>query len=186
MVRMRSLARFAAPVVAAAVAIVVVAVAVPPASAQPAKQPAPRHASAEEAAILAVVDQFMIGISTNDNALLARIRIENSFNIVDRPAQAPATGTVVTRRPFSPEGSKPGNFKERYWDPTVHVRGRLAIVWTPYEFWRDGKTSHCGIDVFELTKEQDTWKIGNAMWTVEPEACAALRPADASRIRPKP
>lgn len=188
MVRMRAFARFAAPVVAAAAAVV--AVAMPPAFAQPAtppaKQPAPPTASAEDAAILAVVDQFMIGISTNDNALLASIRLENSLNIVDRPAPAPATGTVVTRRPFNPEGSKPGNFKERYWDPTVHVRGRLAIVWTPYEFWRDGKTSHCGIDVFELVKEQDTWKIGNAMWTVEPEACAALRPADQSRIRPKP
>ena len=33
--------------------------------------------------------------------------------------------------------------------PVVHVRGSLAVVWTPYEFWRDGKTSHCGVDVFE-------------------------------------
>jgi hypothetical protein len=47
----------------------------------------------------------------------------------------------------------------------VHVRGGLAIVWTSYELWRDGKTSHCGVDVFEMVKEQGTWKIGNAMWT---------------------
>lgn len=181
-----------AAVVAVAVAVVAIIIggAVLPGnvSAQSAAAPPapPPLACAEDAAILAVVDQFMIGISTNDSALLARIRFENSLNIVDRPAQPPATGTVVTRRPFNPEGSKPGNFKERYWDPTVHVRGRLAIVWTPYEFWRDGKTSHCGIDVFELVKEQDTWKIGNAMWTVEPDACPALRPSDPSRIRPRP
>jgi hypothetical protein len=158
-------------------------------SATPSPSPAPApaaQASGEEAAVLAVVDQFMIGISTNDFALLARIRLENSLNIVDRPAQPPATGTAVTRRPFNPEGGKPGDFKERYWDPVVHVRGRLAVVWTPYEFWRDGKTTHCGIDVFELVKEQDTWKIGNAMWTVEPDACPTLRPSDPSRIRPKP
>jgi hypothetical protein len=192
---MPSLVRFVAVVAAATVAAISMGGAVTPAivSAQSASAPSSptpsspgQAASAEDAAILAVVDQFMIGISTNDNALLARIRFENSLNIVDRPAPAPATGTVVTRRPFNPEGSKPGNFKERYWDPIVHVRGRLAIVWTPYEFWRDGKTSHCGIDVFELVKEQDTWKIGNAMWTVEPDACPALRPSDPSRIRPRP
>ena len=54
------------------------------------------------------------------------------------------------------------------------------------EFWQGGKTSHCGIDVFELAKENGRWRIGNMMWTVEPDACATLRPADASRIRPKP
>jgi hypothetical protein len=148
--------------------------------------PAAGADSQDEQAILAVVDQFMIGISTNDFELLGRIRLENSLNIVERPAPPPATGTVLTRRPFSPTGSKPGAFKERYWDPVVHVRGGLAIVWTPYEFWRDGKTSHCGIDVFEMVKEQGVWKIGNAMWTVEPDACPALRPADPARLRPAP
>ena len=139
-------------------------------------------ASSEEAAVLAVVDRFMIAISTNDFATLAQLRADGSFNVVERPQGG---GTLVTRRPFAPDGSKPGNFKERYWDPVVHIRGSLAVVWTPYEFWRDGKTSHCGIDVFEMFKEQGTWRIGNMMWTVEPDACPALRPADASRVRPK-
>jgi hypothetical protein len=142
--------------------------------------------SHEEAAILVVVDQFMTGISTNDDALLSRIRLENSLNVVERPATPPASGTTITRRPFNPAGSKPGAFKERYWNPVVHVRGGLAIVWTPYEFWRDGKTSHCGIDVFEMVKDQGTWKIGNAMWTVEPDACPSLRPSDPSQMRPTP
>jgi len=58
-------------------------------------------------------------------------------------------------------------------------------VWTPYEFWRDGTTSHCGIDVFTMSKEQGAWRIADMMWTIEPEACPALRPSDPSRIRPK-
>src|SRR5512145_1753199 len=91
-------------------------------------------AAAEEAAVLAVVDRFMIAVSTNDVALMAQLRAEGSVNIVERPQ---AGGTLVTRRPFAPDGSKPGNYRERYWDPVVHVRGSLAVVWTPYEFWRD-------------------------------------------------
>jgi hypothetical protein len=142
---------------------------------------APATAAAEEAAILEVIDRFMHAVSRNDDAAMAAIRIEGAMNTVAR-----ANGTV-TRRAFQPRpsASGTGENQERYWDPVVHVRGTLAVVWTPYEFWVKGKTSHCGIDAFELVKEQGTWRIGNAMWTIEPDACAALRPSDPTRIRPK-
>jgi hypothetical protein len=50
--------------------------------------------------------------------------------------------------------------------------------------WRDGKTSHCGVDVFDFVKVDGIWRVANGMWTVEPEACAELRPSDPSQIRP--
>lgn len=144
---------------------------------------APPVAASERDAILAVVDRFMQAVSTNDAALFAEIRIPETMNIVERPADG--GGTRLVKRPFAP-GEVNGNFRERYWDPIVHLRGGIAVVWTPYEFWRDGTTSHCGIDVFELAKENGRWRIGNMMWTVEPDACPAMRPADLSRIRPLP
>jgi hypothetical protein len=137
----------------------------------------------EHEAILSVVDGFMNAISTNDFALLTRLRLEGGTNTIERPATS--GGTLVTRRPFTPDGLKPGEYRERYWDPIVHVRGKIAVVWTPYEFWQGGKTSHCGIDVFELVKEDGGWRIANMMWTVEPDACPALRPSDPLRVRPR-
>jgi len=152
------------------------------ASAPASSQPVPPHPE-EAAAILSVVDRFMQAVSTKDSTLLTELRLEGGFNVVERPA--PSGGTLVTRRVFTPAiGSGAGTYRERYWDPIVHVRGSIAVVWTPYEFWNDGKTSHCGIDVFDMMKEQGVWKIANMMWTVEPDACAALRPADPSRVRP--
>ena len=140
----------------------------------------------EEAAILAVVDRFMLAISINDAAALAELRIEGGSTIVSRRDPAGSDTPLVTRRVFTPStGSKPTNNRERYWDPVVHVRGGIAVVWTPYEFWVDGKTSHCGIDVFDMMKEKGVWRIANAMWTVEPDACPALRPADPSKLRPR-
>lgn len=147
---------------------------------------------AEETAILAVIDQFMHAVTSGDNAAMARIRLEGTTTTVERPD--PAGGTAITRRPFpaapaataAPAPASANAMRERYWDPVVHVRGRLALVWTPYEFWRDGKTSHCGVDVFELTKQDGAWKIGNVMYTVEPDACPAMRPKDPSRVRPAP
>jgi hypothetical protein len=147
------------------------------APAQTAPAPAQATTAAEEAAILEVVDRFMHAVSNNDDAAMTAIRIEGATNTVAR-----ANG-MVTRRPFQP--GRPGAYRERYWDPVVHVRGSLAVVWTPYEFWIDGKTSHCGIDAFEMVKEKGSWRIGHMMWTVEPDACAALRPSDPTRIRPR-
>jgi hypothetical protein len=150
------------------------------ASAQP-PQSSPPHP--EESAILALVDRFMLAVGDKDPAAVAALRLEGGFTITERPA--PSGGTLISRRVFTPAGStRTTEYRERYWDPTVLVRGSIAVVWTPYELWADGKTSHCGIDVFDLLKEQGVWKIANAMWTVEPEACPALRPKDPSRIRP--
>jgi hypothetical protein len=39
--------------------------------------------------------------------------------------------------------------------------------------------------VFEVVKEDSGWRIGNAMWTVEPDGCPALRPSDPAQMRPK-
>ena len=143
----------------------------------PAPKPHP-----EEAAILDVIDKFMDGITNNDNAVMAEIRAKDGFTITSRTG--PDGNLVVNRRPYNPDAISRGNNRERYWDPVVHVRGGIAVVWTPYEFWSNGKTSHCGIDTFDLFKEQGVWKISHAMWTVEPDACPALRPADPSKMRP--
>jgi hypothetical protein len=151
-------------------------------------------ASAEERAILGVIDQFMHAVTSGDAAAMARIRREGTTTTIERPD--PAGGTMVQLRPFptgaaaptsaAPSPAPASAVRERYWDPVVHVRGSLAVVWTPYEFWRDGKTSHCGVDVFELAKQAGVWKIGNVMFTVEPDACPAMRPKDPARVRPTP
>ena len=142
----------------------------------------PAAASKDEAELLAVVDRFFVAFAANDFSTMTTLRVEGSVNFVDRAADAGAT--PLTRRAFSAETMKPGNYREQYWDPIVHVRNRIGIVWAPYEFWLDGKSHHCGIDVFEMVKEDTGWKIANLMWTQEPDACTALRPSDPSRMRP--
>ena len=134
--------------------------------------------------MLAVVDRFMEAVSTKDMALLATLRVDGATNTVEQPIAG--GGTRISRRVFTAASLGPAVLRERYWDPIVHIRGSIAVVWTPYEFWRDGKTSHCGIDVFDMVKENGTWRIADMMWTVEPDACPSLRPSDATRVRPRP
>ena len=62
-------------------------------------------------------------------------------------------------------------------DPTVMIRGPIAVVWGEYEFWIDGEFSHCGVDSVDLVKLEGEWKLANIMWTVELDGC----PTDPSR-----
>lgn len=61
---------------------------------------------------------------------------------------------------------------ERSWSPQVRVHKGIASFWAPYDFWIDGKFSHCGIDSFELVKTAGTWKLTSGIYTVEREGCA--------------
>ena len=57
--------------------------------------------------------------------------------------------------------------RERIWDPEVRISGLIASVRAPYDFWIDGKFSHCGVDQFDLIKTEDGWKIAGGVYTLE-------------------
>ena len=48
---------------------------------------------------------------------------------------------------------------ERIQFETIKIDGPLAIVWTPYNFYHNGKFSHCGVNSFQLVRFDGTWKI---------------------------
>ncbi|MBT8384659.1 MAG: nuclear transport factor 2 family protein [Bacteroidia bacterium] len=41
----------------------------------------------------------------------------------------------------------------------INIDNSMANVWTPYEFYYNGIFSHCGVNSFQLYKENDQWKI---------------------------
>jgi len=62
-------------------------------------------------------------------------------------------------------------FQERLLSISVKVDGSLAQAWTPYEFWINGNLSHCGVNSFQLIKEQEEWKILYIIDTRRKEGC---------------
>jgi len=144
------------------------------------------HSGGEESAVLAAMDRYLTAISANDLNAMASLQTPDGMTY--RAHTAKDGSMEVVGRPNSywvdPARNDDRAYRERYWAPTVLVRGSIAIVWAPYEFWIDGKTSHCGVDVFNFVKIGPEWRVANAMWTVEPDACPDLRPSDAASIRP--
>ena len=70
--------------------------------------------------------------------------------------------------------------RERIWNPEVRVHGLIATVWAPYDFWRDAKFSHCGIDAFDLIKTGEGWKIAGGAYTLE----AKCEPSPLGPLKP--
>ena len=69
-------------------------------------------------------------------------------------------------------GERNNTLIERFWDPQILLHDRMAIVWTPYDFYVDGEFSHCGIDNFNFLKTDQGWKITGIVFSMEPDNCA--------------
>jgi hypothetical protein len=145
------------------------------------------HPSEDETAVLAAMDRYLLALSTNDLKTMAAMQTPEGMTYRARTTDAGAIEVVARPNSYwvDPARKDGRKLRERYWSPTVLIRGPIAVVWAPYEFWIDGKTSHCGVDAFNFVKIDGAWRVSNAMWTAEKDACAELRPGDASTIRPK-
>ena len=51
------------------------------------------------------------------------------------------------------------DFQEKLLSYSIQVDGTMAQVWTPYEFYMNGKLSHKGVNAFTLFKDNGIWKI---------------------------
>ncbi|MED5411193.1 MAG: nuclear transport factor 2 family protein [Pseudomonadota bacterium] len=138
--------------------------------------------SNDRAVILETVQKFFDSIEFRDKQLLESILVPNSLNISARELDdGEAQFNVMSYDEVVSALTRPGrNAKERSWDETVLIQGNIAVVWTPYDFHVDGVFSHCGIDSFQLIKQDGQWLISNSSWTLETENCPAspLGPID--------
>lgn len=62
-------------------------------------------------------------------------------------------------------------FQEKLLSYQIQIDGSMANAWTPYEFWINDKLSHCGVNSFQLHKQDGTWKIIYLIDTRRRENC---------------
>jgi hypothetical protein len=137
--------------------------------------PAAAAVDPEETAAVAAVQKFFDAMAAHDADAVRAVTLPGGMYTAIRPAAG--GGTTVSRvtvEDFA-QHLRPG-FHEAMWSPRVSLRGAmLATVTGPYEFQLDGKTTHCGIDVFDLAKVDGQWRVASVIWTAEPEACPELK-----------
>jgi hypothetical protein len=147
---------------------------------------APRTYTDQEEEILAVVDRLLLAVGNHDTDELEELLINEGVSWFQHVAPD-ATSEVEPFRNedlMSPEADA-DPFIERYWNPTIQIRGGLAHVWANYELRDDGRQVHCGIDGFDLVHLDDAWRVASIMSTMEPKSCDALMPASPADMRPR-
>lgn len=135
------------------------------------------RAQAPETDTVAVVEAaraVLEGITTRDTELIrsvtaADLRLEGTSTGDDLPARAEGQSRDEFLAMILESEAR---FVERMWAPVVRIRGRTADVQAPYDFYRGGELSHCGVDLFQLVLTAEGWKVVALIWTVEqPPAC---------------
>jgi len=132
-------------------------------------------ADADETAIVAQIERFFSAMRAQDPATIKAILLDDTTFSAQRVQPGGVALARIPGKEFADRVAGQKGLDERMWDPVVMRRGPIAMVWAPYEFRLDGKTTHCGIDVFDMVKVEGTWRIAHLMWTQEPDACAELR-----------
>lgn len=129
----------------------------------------------EEAAVLAPINAMFAGLAAHDGAaILAQTRPEGSATVAIEKPDGSRTLRHLSWAEFT-AGIKPGaeKLEERITTPAIEVDGDIAMVWAPYVFLVDGKAHHCGVNHFDLVRENGSWKVLNVTWTQRTTGCAA-------------
>jgi hypothetical protein len=138
-------------------------------AALPANAPAEETPDVAKASVLAVVQRFLDSLAARDPvACKATVAAEGQLQAMNEGPN----GRTMTYRLLGEFADRLSTWKERplerIWSPTVLVQGRIATVWAPYDFHREGKFSHSGIDVFTLMRAGDEWKIVSLAFNMQP------------------
>jgi hypothetical protein len=139
----------------------------------PATAPPAGTTPGEEAAALGAVQHLFDIMATNDTVAARRLLMPGGrFFAVEPGPAADGIVRVMSHEAFiAPLGEARERWLERMWEPEVRVHGPIAMVWTPYDFYRDGAFSHCGVDAVTLVRQEGEWRISGITYTVEREGC---------------
>ena len=117
---------------------------------------------AQEAEIKKTIQVFFEGLHTADTLKIQSVCSKNMVlqSITDERKGAKFNEETL-KEFYSAVASIPKGVKieERLSGYTIQADGPMAHVWTPYEFYVNGKMTHSGVNSFQLFKDAGVWKI---------------------------
>ena len=124
----------------------------------------------EEIAIQKTINQLFEGMKNADSVVVKNVFSENAI------LQTINSKTEVHSEDFRKFAKSVSNFKKGALDEkiifeSIKIDGNLASVWTPYQLFFQGKFLHCGVNSFQLVKQNEVWKIQYLIDTRRKENC---------------
>lgn len=130
-------------------------------------------AAEERAAVLAVADALFDAVASRNpdhwRAVLAIDGVSTVMLESDEAAEAriiPNAELIASMQPVD------AVLHERWTsEPQVRVQGDTASIVGPFDFWRDGVFSHCGVNMIDLEKRDGRWIAVDLSWTQLIKGC---------------
>jgi len=129
--------------------------------------------SSDEKDAVAAAQKLFDGMTAHDAPAIRSSVLPDARLYSVREEGTPAAGTAMTDFANQIAAIKDGILERFTSPPSVLIRGRMAQVWGEYEFLRNGKFAHCGVDSFSLFKTAEGWKIVTIAFTMETTGCKA-------------
>jgi hypothetical protein len=131
-----------------------------------------QSSNTEKDAVMKAVQRFFDTMAARDvEGSRAILQPQGRFHAMSVRDGKPDVRAFSNEEYFAILQSSKQKMRERTWNPDVSIHGLIATFRAPYDFWIDGKLSHCGVDAFDLIKTEDGWKIAGGVYTVESQ-CA--------------
>jgi len=132
------------------------------------------NAQSAEDSVKAVVNTLFTGMKNADAVLLKSVFADSA--VLQTISRTKEGKTIVRTENVSEFADFVGKLKkdsadERIQFETIKINGPLAIVWTPYNFYLNGKFSHCGVNSFQLVRFDGVWKIQYLIDTRRRQGC---------------
>ena len=119
-------------------------------------------AQSAEDSVKTVVNNLFVAMKNGDAALFKTVFSDSA--ILQTISRSKEGKTLVRTESVDEFASfvsqlKKDSADERIRFETIKIDGPLAIAWTSYNFYYNGKFSHCGVNSFQLVRFDDEWKI---------------------------
>ncbi len=124
------------------------------------------------AAVLAPVNDLFAALETGDPA--AMLAVVYSDGRVTASGTLPNGGTTLRQQSWEQFAERVRTgvpFQETISDPMVKVDGDIALVWAPFVVRVAGKVRNCGVDHFDLVRENGAWKVMNLTFSSRTNGC---------------
>lgn len=118
--------------------------------------------NAQEAELKKVVHDFFQAMYKQDTAALRKFFVPAASLFTysyDAKGNPRAKGTSLSEFINSVSFLGDSPVEERLTGWQCLIDAGIASIWTPYEFYFEGKFSHCGVDSWQMIKVQGDWKI---------------------------
>ena len=125
----------------------------------------------EQRAVLVPINQLFAAFAAGDSAAVLRLVYPDGRVTAVGPLRSGSGLREQSWTEFAARLKAGEGFQESISDPAIEVDGDIAMVWAPFVVRIGGKVSNCGIDHFDLVRQNAAWKVMNITFSSRTTGC---------------